>query len=227
MITKGEKLDFEPRWLGKCWHLGWGRRVKESYWKPKCSREEWTRGCTERCLSFCDAETGVFENHFWEVLAEPESFWLPDKLALNQWMVRGSRIGDCSVPGEKTAEWKERELKKRKQLAMKRSPNWQSKIREVAGTPERKFSTKQKTAFTTGLDLIKSLPSKLEGRMVVATGRPVPGEHPLALALHYQQAGLNLSSQTTHFPVLWHVLQDASESARMDRTQRDSIRSNM
>lgn len=27
---------------------------------------------------------GVFENHFWEVLADPESFWLPDKLALNQ-----------------------------------------------------------------------------------------------------------------------------------------------
>ena len=76
------------------------------------------------------------------------------------------------------------------------------KALQAAGTPERKFSTKQNTAFTTGLDLIKSLPSKLEGRMVVATGRPVSGEHPLALALCYQQAGLNLSSQTAHFPVL-------------------------
>ena len=41
-------------------------------------------GCTKRYLSFCDAERGVFENHFWEVLADPERFRLPDKLAVNQ-----------------------------------------------------------------------------------------------------------------------------------------------
>ena len=121
------------------------------------------------CSSFSDAkaERGVFESHAWEVLADPESFRALDKLVLNEQMVRKWEQSYGTVQflvSRQQSEKKGKELKERKRLEMERSHNWSKIPEEVAGTPEWRFSIKQKTkfTFTTGLGLVKSLPSKLE-----------------------------------------------------------------
>lgn len=121
------------------------------------------------CSSFSDAmaERGVFESHAWEVLADPESFWALDKLVLNEQMVSKWEQSWGTVQflvNRQQSEKKGKELKERKWLEMERSHNWSKIPKEVAGTPEWRFSIKQKTkfTFTTGLGLVKSLPSKLE-----------------------------------------------------------------